>query len=133
MTDARTYPPGVPSWIDTEPPDRDATIDFYGGLFGWTFEDVMPPGLPGYYVIARLDGQDVAGLGSPAATPTSYWNTYVAVEDADDAARAVADAGGRSRPRPRTAGPGAGAQPSSTPPARPSASGRPAADSVLSS
>ena len=106
MTDARTYPPGVPSWIDTEPPDRDAAIAFYGGLFGWTFEDVMPPGLPGYYVIARQDGQDVAGLGSPAATPSSSWNTYVAVDDADDAARAVAAAGGTVTTPPEDGGPG---------------------------
>ena len=63
MTDARTYPPGVPCWIDTEPPDRDAACAFYGELFGWTFEDVMPDGAPGYYLIARLGGQDVAGLG----------------------------------------------------------------------
>ena len=44
MTGARTYPSGVPCWVDTEPPDRGAACAFYGELFGWTFEDVMPAG-----------------------------------------------------------------------------------------
>lgn len=42
----RTYPPGVPCWIDTEQPNVEAATQFYGGLFGWTFEDAMPPGAP---------------------------------------------------------------------------------------
>ena len=106
MTDARTYPSGVPCWVDTEPPDRDAACAFYGELFGWTFEDVMPAGAPGYYLIARLDGQDVAGLGPASGTPDAAWNTYVAVDDADATAKAVADAGGRVTRPPEDAGPG---------------------------
>jgi hypothetical protein len=30
----RTYPHGVPCWVDTEQPDVDAALAFYGGLFG---------------------------------------------------------------------------------------------------
>ena len=56
MTD-RTYPPGVPCWVDTEQPDVQAATAFYGGIFGWTYEDAMPPGAPGRYVIAKLDGE----------------------------------------------------------------------------
>lgn len=108
MTD-RTYPAGVPSWIDTEQPDVDAAADFYGGLFGWIFEDAMPPDAPGRYLIARLDGADVGGLadgglagsGQPAA-----WNTYVAVDDADAAARALTAAGATVRSAPADAGEG---------------------------
>ena len=29
----------------------------HGGLFGWTFENAMPPDAPGYYLIARLGGR----------------------------------------------------------------------------
>ena len=36
-TNARTYPDGVPCWIDARQPDPDAAAAFYGGLFGWTF------------------------------------------------------------------------------------------------
>lgn len=43
MTDERTYPTGVPCWIDTDQPDVDAARHFYAGLFGWTFSDAVPP------------------------------------------------------------------------------------------
>lgn len=31
----RTYPQGVPCWIDTEQPDVAVTAEFYDGFFGW--------------------------------------------------------------------------------------------------
>jgi uncharacterized protein len=91
------YLPGVPCWIDTSQPDPEAAVAFYGGLFGWEFEDVMPPGAPGPYLIARLRGGDVAAVASqPGGGPsTAAWNTYIWVESADDAAAKVFDAGGR--------------------------------------
>jgi len=100
----RTYPQGVPSWVDTEQPDVEAAIDFYGGLFGWTFEDVMPPGAPGRYLIAKLDGLDVAGLGSGGEG--TAWNTYIAVDDADDAVSKLVTAGAKVVSTPEDAGEG---------------------------
>ncbi|MDQ0868374.1 putative enzyme related to lactoylglutathione lyase [Arthrobacter sp. V1I9] len=100
----RTYPQGVPSWVDTEQPDVEAAIDFYGGLFGWTFEDVMPPGAPGRYLIAKLDGLDVAGLGSGGER--TAWNTYIAVDDADDAVSKLVTAGAKVVSTPEDAGEG---------------------------
>ena len=47
MPERDGYIPGVPCWIDTSQPDPEAAVAFYGGLFGWEFEDVMPPGSPG--------------------------------------------------------------------------------------
>src|SRR5690349_13576686 len=91
MTEPRTYPAGVTSWIDLETSDLEAAQEFYGRLFGWTFSTATPPGVPAY-VIARLDGQDAAGLTGGAGTPA--WSTYVAVDDIDQAARAVEEAGG---------------------------------------
>jgi len=93
MSPTRTYPGGVPSWIDTEQPDPDAAQHFYGRLLGWTFETVSPPGTP-LYVIAKLDGRDVAGLAL-ADPDAAAWNTYVAVDDADATAARVAAAGGK--------------------------------------
>lgn len=89
--------PGVPCWVDTSQPDPDAAVDFYSGLFGWEFEDAMPPDSPGKYFIARLRGGDVAAVGSQpeGAPPMALWNTYVWVESADDAAARVRQAGGR--------------------------------------
>jgi predicted enzyme related to lactoylglutathione lyase len=90
------YIPGVPCWIDTTQPDPDAAIAFYADLFGWEYENVMPPGSPGKYYIGRIRGGDVAGVGSQpeGAPPNPAWNTYVWVEDADDTAAKVRAAGG---------------------------------------
>jgi predicted enzyme related to lactoylglutathione lyase len=81
MNQARTYPAGVPCWVDTAQPDPDAARRFYGELFGWTFEEGT----------AALDGQPVAGIGSGSS---AAWNTYVCVDDTDAVARSVAAAGG---------------------------------------
>jgi uncharacterized protein len=92
MTETRTYPHGVPSWVDSEQPDPDAAQDFYARLFGWTFETVTPPGAP-FYAIASLGGRDVGGLGA-AAEGAAAWNMYIAVDDADATAEAISGNGG---------------------------------------
>jgi uncharacterized protein len=96
MSPQDRYIPGVPCWIDTTQPDPDAAVEFYGGLFGWEFEDVMPPGSPGKYYVARIRGEDVAAVSSrpEAAPPDAVWNTYVWVTDADETAAKVRAAGG---------------------------------------
>ena len=96
MPERDGYIPGVPCWVDTSQPDPEAAVGFYSGLFGWEFEDVMPPGTEGRYFIARRGGGDVAAVGSipEAAPPMAMWNTYVWVESADDTAAKVGDAGG---------------------------------------
>jgi predicted enzyme related to lactoylglutathione lyase len=90
------YPPGVPCWVDTPQPDPEAATRFYGGLFGWEFENQMPDDAPGKYFTARLQGRDVAAVGSQpdGGPPTPMWNTYIAVADADEAAAKVTRAGG---------------------------------------
>jgi len=98
MSESRTYPAGVTSWIDVTVDDVEAAKDFYGRLFGWTFTQATPPGIPVRYVIAQLDGQDVAGIGGPAeptGSPGGVWSTYVAVDDIDAAIASVEAAGGR--------------------------------------
>jgi uncharacterized protein len=96
MPERDGYIPGVPCWVDTSQPDPEAALDFYAGLFGWEFESVLPPDSPGKYFVARLRGGDVAAVGSipEALPPVAMWNTYVWVENADDTAAKVADAGG---------------------------------------
>jgi hypothetical protein len=97
MLERDGYLPGVPCWVDTSQPNPEAAVAFYGGVFGWDFEDVMPPGSAGKYFIARLHGGDVAAVGSQpeGAPPPAAWKTYVWVESADEAAAKVQDAGGR--------------------------------------
>ena len=96
MSERDGYIPGVPSWLDTSQPDPEAAVSFYSGLFGWEFEDVMPPGSEGKYFIARLRGLDAAAVGSipEGAPPMAMWNTYIWVESADETASKVRDAGG---------------------------------------
>jgi predicted enzyme related to lactoylglutathione lyase len=102
MPERDGYIPGVPCWIDTSQPDPEAAVDFYGGLFGWEFEDVMPPGSGGKYFIGRIRGGDVAAVGSipQGAPPMATWNTYVWVESADQTASKVRDAGGKTLTEP---------------------------------
>jgi uncharacterized protein len=110
MPERDGYIPGVPCWVDASEPDPQAAADFYGGLFGWQFEDVMPPGSEGKYFIARCETRgwslfdpsgdlrsgDVAAIRSiPEAAPAAaMWNTYFWVDSADEAAFKIRDAGG---------------------------------------
>jgi uncharacterized protein len=98
VPDRDGYIPGVPCWIDTSQPDPKAAVAFYSGLFGWEFEDVMPPGSEAEYFIGRLGGRDAGAVGSlpEGAPPMAMWNTYISVDSADEAASKVADAGGKT-------------------------------------
>jgi uncharacterized protein len=110
MPERDGYIRGVPCWVDASEPDPEAALGFYGGLFGWEFEDVMPPSSEGSYFIARAEATgwslfdssggvrrgDVAAIGSipEAAPPMAMWNTYFWVDSADETASKVRDAGG---------------------------------------
>jgi len=103
----RTYPHGVPCWVETEQPDVEAANKFYGGLFGWTFEDAMPPDAPARYAIATLDGRDVAAIAGPGTgSASAAWNTYIAVNDADAATQHLVGLGATVLSAPADAGEG---------------------------
>jgi uncharacterized protein len=97
MPERDGYIAGVPCWVDTSQPEPEAAVDFYSVLFGWGFEDVMPPESEGRYFMARIRGGDVAAVGSlpEAAPPRAVWNTYVWVQSADETAANVVEAGGK--------------------------------------
>jgi predicted enzyme related to lactoylglutathione lyase len=96
MPERDRYIPGVPCWADTSQPDPEAATEFYSGLFGWEFQDSMPPDSPGSYFIASLKGKAVAAVGAQpeGAPPEPMWNTYVSVASADETAQKARDAGG---------------------------------------
>jgi uncharacterized protein len=102
MLERSEYPPGVPCWVDTSQPDPEAATRFYGGLFGWEFEDRMPSDAPGNYFVAKLHGHDVAAVGSQmeGSPPTPVWSTYIAVDSADDAVAKATKAGGSTLTEP---------------------------------
>jgi predicted enzyme related to lactoylglutathione lyase len=91
---ARTYPPGVTSWVEVTQPDVDAGKAFYGRLFGWQFDGL----------VATLDGLDVASVRAAGSGPAA-WATYVAVDDADTVAQAMVDLGAELVVAPEDAGP----------------------------
>lgn len=100
MLERDRYPAGVPCWIDATYQDPQAAARFYAGLFGWEFEDLMPAGAPAPYLLARLDGRAVGAVGGrPDQSEPVAWHTYVAVDDADAAAKAET-AGGQVLVRP---------------------------------
>jgi uncharacterized protein len=83
-------------WHDLMTEDIDAARRFYGGLFGWTFEEST--GARGRdYLLARAGNVYVAGLlpiERPAdGTRLSRWLPYVSVPDVDDAVDKSVEAG----------------------------------------
>jgi predicted enzyme related to lactoylglutathione lyase len=96
------YPPGTPSWVDLSSPDPDASIRFYGQLFGWEAEHAADDA----YWTLRRDGKDVAGIvrqREPADAPA--WVTYISTEDLGQTRQNVEAAGGRTLVEPFEVGP----------------------------
>lgn len=97
MSRREDYPAGVPCFVDTLTTDVEAALAFYGGIFGWEFAGPgpMPGDPPGRYYVARVHGDDVAGIGTAPDTPTPPdWNTHIAVDSADETAGRATAAGG---------------------------------------
>jgi predicted enzyme related to lactoylglutathione lyase len=92
------HPPGAPSWVDLMSPDVDGSKTFYTAVFGWDAEDQFDDDGNRVYVMFRLDGKSVAGLGGqPPGMPPgmpAVWNSYVATDDVAATAAEVTDAGG---------------------------------------
>ena len=89
-------PLGAPTWIDLSSSDTDRAKDFYGTVFGWTFESAGP----GYggYINAFKDGQPVAGLmfNDPQWNSPDGWTTYLHTADITATVAAATAAGGVS-------------------------------------
>ncbi|WP_247615183.1 VOC family protein [Streptomyces tagetis] len=86
------YTEGVPCWVDAQLSDVEAGKRFYGGLFGWTFEET---GREDRSVWALLDGEPVAALvpKTDGRLP-SVWTVYFAADDAVALAGRIRAAGG---------------------------------------
>ncbi|GGM02693.1 hydrolase [Streptomyces fumigatiscleroticus] len=91
---ASHYGEGVPCWVDAQLPDVEAGKRFYGGLFGWTFEE--RPAVRGPAAWALKGGEPVAALTRKAdgRLPT-VWTVYFAAPDAAALAERIRRAGGQ--------------------------------------
>ena len=74
-------PLGAPCWIDLSTSDVDRAKQFYGTVFGWTFEDAGPE--YGGYINAFKDGRHVAGLmyNDPQWNSPDGWSIYLHTAD----------------------------------------------------
>src|SRR5579859_3897408 len=94
-----SYLQGTPNWVDLQTSDQAAAKAFYTALFGWTYDDQpMPDGQ--VYSMAVLRGHQVAAIApQPPELATAgappMWNTYLAVDSADEATARVEAAGGQ--------------------------------------
>jgi len=85
---------GAPCWIDLLTSDLDRAKDFYGTVFGWTFESAGPE--YGGYVTTSKDGRPVAGLmgNDPQFRTPDGWTTYLHTADIKATLAAATAAGG---------------------------------------
>jgi uncharacterized protein len=89
-------PLGAPTWIDLSSSDTDRAQEFYGAVFGWTFESAGPE--YGSYINASKDGRLVAGMmyNDPQWQAPDGWNTYFHTSDIKATVVAATAAGGTS-------------------------------------
>jgi predicted enzyme related to lactoylglutathione lyase len=76
-------------WADLVTPSLPAATNFYGGLFGWTFQTIRAGDTD--YAVVLNHGQPIGGIvGKPlpsADQRQSAWLTFIAVADVDAAKR----------------------------------------------
>lgn len=91
-------------WVDLITPDLADAKRFYGGLFGWTFQDIHTGDTD--YSVALLDGAPVGGLVHrtirPGESRHPSWLTFISVQDVDEAERIILAKGGKVLSQPRT-------------------------------
>jgi uncharacterized protein len=75
--------PGAFSWNELMTGDAKAASEFYGTLFGWTFE-TMEMGMGPYHVI-KVGETAVGGMmNKPDPNMPSCWGSYVTVASTDE-------------------------------------------------
>jgi predicted enzyme related to lactoylglutathione lyase len=94
-----SYIQGTPNWIDLSTSDQGAAKEFYGELFGWTFDDQQMP--DGVYSMALKANGLVGAISTlppelAAQNAPAMWNTYLAVDDVDATMARVDAAGGKT-------------------------------------
>jgi len=93
------YAPGTPSWTDLATPDVAASQQFYGTLFGWSFDEQSTgnPDMP--YYMCQQGGKDVAGMMKLSAEMQAggmppVWGTYITVADVEASTAKAKQLGG---------------------------------------
>jgi len=95
MSNVTSYEPGTPCWVDYGSADLDASIGFYGDLFGWDVPERPDSAEMGGYRRALKDGADIAGLYPQMEGGMNVWVTHIASDDVEATADKVKEAGGQ--------------------------------------
>jgi predicted enzyme related to lactoylglutathione lyase len=91
MGERTSYTPGTFSYAELATSDVAAAEDFYGRVFGWTFQEIpMGDDMPPYHPVF-LGELQVGALFASDQPP--HWNSYVTVGSADAAAARAAELG----------------------------------------
>jgi uncharacterized protein len=93
--------PGRFVWHDLMTKDVNAAKRFYGGLFGWQFENTKRGDRP--YVLARIGSDPVAGIVDVSSLPDAapQWISFMAVPDVEKTVALVRFGGGKVLAEPR--------------------------------
>jgi uncharacterized protein len=92
LSTSGVYQPGKIVWHDLVTPDLVASQEFYGELFGWTFEEVTTG-----YMIVRNGTRMIGGIASlDSGNRAGYWVPLMSVADVDQAVSRTTGAGGEA-------------------------------------
>ena len=86
--------PGAFSWCELSVAEPAKAAEFYGSLFGWTF-DTMDMG-QGPYRVIKMGNEALGGIMAlaPGGPPVPMWGCYITVADCDKTAAAAKATGG---------------------------------------
>jgi predicted enzyme related to lactoylglutathione lyase len=104
-----TYTPGKWVWAELLTRDVGRAADFYGKIFGWTFETYGPKDDAKTYTLVSSGGTPIAGMvfmnpGDRTLKPDARWVGLVSVTDVKLAEGRVINAGGKVLMGPRPLG-----------------------------
>lgn len=97
MPKIEKYGHGDFSWVELGTTDAAAAKKFYGGLFGWEFDD-QPAGPDMIYSMAKVGGETVGAvyqMGKEMQGIPTHWLSYVTVDDADAIVKKATANGGK--------------------------------------
>jgi uncharacterized protein len=99
MGDRTSHDAGTISWSDLATTDQDAAKEFYGGLFGWEYDE-QPIDDDTTYSMGKLGDRTAAAISPQQSSESEqgippHWNVYVTVDDVAETTGKVEEAGGK--------------------------------------
>ena len=100
MADFEIPKHGEICWRELATSDLPAAMDFYSKLFGWNLSQTKVTEMD--YKEIVIDNVAVGGMMAidekwGPTPPPSHWNSYIAVDDADETAKRIVEEGGSIR------------------------------------